>query len=291
MKLGTVAGVQLRLNILFLLLLILYAGLGLLKEVLIIIASVLVHEIAHTVMAAILKVKVVEIELMPFGGQAKIDDFVGLEPEQEIYVALTGPLLSLSVAAIFYFLSPQPYSQEVKLFITFNIFLGCFNLVPALPLDGGRIVKALLSTRIGYRKATLSIAGAGKLIALGMIAAGMYLTWKQNNAINYIIMGIFLLWAANRESKLLSYSFMRQLIHKKDELSREGMLPSQQFVAQGQTLVKKVLNSTRPTFYILVVVVDENQEIKEILTETEMIECLLEKGPRAILADVRNQHW
>lgn len=251
-------------------------------------ASVLMHEIAHTVLAFILKVKVTEIELMPFGGQAKIEDFTGLEPEQEIYVALAGPVISLSVATIFYFLPLHFNNPNVSLFITFNAFLGFFNLIPALPLDGGRIARALLSTRIGYKKATLYIARAGKMIALGIIGWGGWLILKEPEAANYIIIGIFLFWAANREGKLLAYAFVRYLIHKKNELSREGLLPSQQVIVQPETLVKKVLHHTRPTFYLLAVVVNENHEIMGVITEAELIENLFEKGPRTKLSDCRH---
>jgi stage IV sporulation protein FB len=285
MKLGAIAGVQLKLNLLFLLLMVVYGCLGLIEEVFIIVASVLIHEIAHAVLALILHVKVAEIELMPFGGQAKIEDFTGLEPEQEIYVALAGPLISLSVAAIFYFL-PSSTNPAISLFITFNFFLGFFNLIPALPLDGGLVVRALLSTRIGYRKATLRVALAGKIIALGITGWGGYLTYMHHNASNYIIIGVFLFWAANRESKLLAYSFMRYLIHKKGELSREGFLPSQQIVVQPETLVKKILHQTRPTYYILAVILNEKHEIVGMLTEAELIECLFEKGPWATLSDL-----
>lgn len=225
MKLGTITGVQLRLNLFFLLLMVLYGYLGLIEQALIIMASVLIHEIAHTVLALILRVKVAEIELMPFGGQAKIEDFTGLDPEQEIYVALAGPLISLSVAAIFYFLPSN--NPAVSTFITFNAFLGFFNLLPALPLDGGRVARALLSTRIGYRKATKRVAFVGQIMALLIAGWGGYQTFMQYDASNYIIIGLFLFWAAHRESKLLAYSFMRYLIHKKSELSKEGFLPSQ----------------------------------------------------------------
>jgi stage IV sporulation protein FB len=284
MKLGTIAGVQLKANPLFLLLLVLYGCLGLMEEAFIILASLLLHEIAHTGMAFIQGVRVAEIELMPFGGQAKIEDFTGLDPEPEIYVALAGPLISLSLAAIFDFLvvSDKP---AVGLFVTFNYFLGIFNLLPALPLDGGRVTRALLSTRIGYRKATVYIALTGKILALGIAGWGAYQTYLQQNAANFIIIGVFLFWAAAREGKLLAYSFMRYLIHKKGELSRQGYLPSHQMVVQPETAIKKILHNTRPTYYILAVIINENHQILEVLTEAELIECLFELGPRATCSD------
>ncbi|MGI5920425.1 MAG: M50 family metallopeptidase [Syntrophomonadaceae bacterium] len=285
MKLGKIAGVTFRLNPLFFLLCFAYGYLGLLEEVLIIIASVLMHEIAHTVMALVLKVKVAEIELLPFGGQAKIEDFTGLDPEQEIYVAMAGPVLSLSLAAVFYFGVSKLGNIDTRLFVTFNIVLGCFNLLPALPLDGGRVLRAMCSTIVGYKKATQWAANLGKIIALVLIGGGSYLTYLHINNANYVVIGIFLYWAAHREARFLAYSFMRYLVNKKSELSRQGLLPSRQVVSEPQTLVKKILDSTRPTYYLIVVLVNENHEIIGMKTEAELIECLFTKGPRARLCD------
>lgn len=285
MRLGKVAGVTFRINPLFLMLCFVYGYLGLLEEVLIIMASVLMHEIAHTLMALMLKVKVAEIELLPFGGQAKIEDFTGLDPEQEIYVALAGPVLSLSLAAFFYFGAPHIWNIDTGLFANFNAVLGCFNLLPALPLDGGRVLRALCSTMVGYKKATRWAAALGKIIGLLLIAGGGYLTYKQANSANYILIGILLYWAANREANFLAYSFMRYLVNKKGELSRQGLLPSQQVVSQPETVVKKILDTTRPTYYLVVIIVNEKHEVVGMRTEAELIECLFEKGPRARLSD------
>lgn len=285
MKLGKVAGVTFRINPLFLLLCLVYGYLGLLEEVLIIMTSVLMHEIAHTVMALVLKVKVAEIELLPFGGQAKIEDFTGLDPEQEIYVALAGPVLSLSLAAFFYFGGLELGNIDTRLFAAFNAVLGCFNLLPALPLDGGRVLRALCSPVMGYKKATRWAANLGKIIGLALIAGGSYLTYWQVTNANYILIGILVCWAANREAKFLAYSFMRYLVNKKGELSRQGLLPSRQVVSQPDTLIKKILDTTRPTYYLVVIVVNEKHEVVGMRTEAELIECLFEKGPRARLCD------
>ncbi|MDD4801798.1 MAG: M50 family metallopeptidase [Syntrophomonas sp.] len=285
MLLGRFAGVRIKFNIYFMLLCAVYFYLGLGWEVLFIFGSVLVHEIGHTVIALILGVKVAEIELLPFGGQAKIEDFTGLEPEREIYIALAGPLVSLSLAGIFYFLQPNYISAYLPMFININLFLGLFNLCPALPLDGGRILRALLSTRIGYKKATVSAARVGKFIALGIIIYGSYLIYRQQMGLNYLIVGILLFWAAHRESKLLVFAFMRFLVKKKNDLANNGILPSQQIVSQPTTLLKKILESTRPTYYLTIMAVDDYGHLINIFTESEVIECYLDKGPSSTLKD------
>lgn len=285
MRLGKIAGVRIRVNILFLLICIIYSALGLAEEVLIIFASVLVHEIAHVIIALVLGVKVAEIELLPFGGQAKIEDFTGLEPDREIYIALAGPAASLSMAGIFYFLHDNITSSYLPLFININLFLGVFNLVPALPLDGGRILRALLASLIGYKKATARAAILGKIIAIGLSLFGIYKVYYQQSGANYILVGMLLFWAARREGKLLAYAFMRYLVNKKSDLAKHGILPAQQVISREDTLLKKILDSTRPSYYLIVVAVNEADHLTGMYTEAELIERFFELGPGARLRD------
>ncbi|MGR6835375.1 M50 family metallopeptidase [Syntrophomonas erecta] len=281
MNLGKIAGVSLVVNPLFLLLCLVYIWLGWGLEILIITSAVLVHEIAHTLMAAGLGVKVVEIELLPFGGQARMEDLTGSEPDKEIFIALAGPLTSLSLAAFFHFLYSGSDSEPVSLFIYINLLLGCFNLLPALPLDGGRILRAWLSRISGYKKATARAALLGKLCAILIGGLGVYIAYYNIVGINLVIIAAILYWAAWREGQLLFYSFMRFLVNKKGELARNGMLPARQLVAYPDTLVKEVIASCKPSYYMLVVIVDNQHRIIGMKSEAELIELLMDKGPGA----------
>lgn len=284
MRLAKIAGIDFKLNLLFLLLGLIYVLLGLGKEILLISASVLVHEIAHIMTAFNFGIKVSEVELLPFGGQAKIDDFMGLEPEKEIYMSLAGPLISLSLAGAAFWLLTV-IGQQWELFARINLFLGCFNLLPALPLDGGRVLRAAWSKKMGYRRATARAANAGKICAVAIAVIGIYLTYTRLVGANLIIIGIILYWAANREKKLLAYTFMRFLVNKKNELSKYGYMNSQQIIAQPHTLIKDILGNSRPAYYLTVLIIDDDGTIIGMRTEAELIECLLEKGPGSSIKD------
>jgi len=284
MILGKIAGIRVRINWLFLLLCAIYTYLGLGSEILIIFASVLLHELSHTIMAALLKVRVTEIELLPFGGQARIDDFNGLDPDREIYIALAGPIMSLSLAAIFYFL-PANLLLKSSLLIQINLFLGIFNFLPALPLDGGRVLRAILSLHMGYKRATAVSANLGKAIAVLICIYGIYLFYIQQSGANYMLAGIILFWAARREGLLLSYAFMRYLVNKKSELASKGFLSSRQVVGLEEALVKSILEATRPNYYTVVLVLDQQHRPRGMISEAELIECLFSRGPLARLKD------
>lgn len=285
MRLGRLAGVRLKLNPLLLLLALVYWWLGLGLEVLLVLTAVLLHELAHLIAARSLHVTVQEVELLPFGGQAKVEDFTGLEPEKEIIIAITGPACSLTLAAVFYFLTPYLSIAKAEFFTTVNLLLGLFNLLPVLPLDGGRVLRAQLSRRQGYKKATSWAARLGQIAGIALVAWGVYKTLSSLDGLNIIAAGVILFWSARREGRLLAYSFMRYLVNKKGDLARNGHLPAQQYVSRPDTLVKTILQASSPTYYLLVVVVSDNHQVQGMITEAELIECLFEKGPLATISD------
>ena len=285
MRFARIAGIDIKINLFFLLLAIVYGYFGMLQEIIVIFASVIIHEFAHTLIGLLLGIKVVEIEILPFGGQAQIESFHGLDPDKEIYVALAGPLCSLSLAALFYFLPLIPSSSYLQLLIKLNLLLGLFNLIPCLPLDGGRILRAVMARSIGFKKATATAALSGKIVGLSLLTAGIYLTYFYFRGANLILIGILLYWSANREGKLLMYSFMRFLVKKKSELSIKGFLPARQIVCTPEIEIKSILGATMPSYYLLVVVIDKDHGVAGILSEAELIEQLLERGPATRIND------
>jgi len=142
-------------------------------------ASVVFHELAHSVVAQGYKIKVLSITLFIFGGLARI----GREPTkaiQEFNIAIAGPLASGFLAGLFYLLTRIfPYSQMLGALSTHlyetNFLLAAFNLLPGFPLDGGRIFRAMVwGATKDYARATRVAGASGKIIAYGMIIFGVW---------------------------------------------------------------------------------------------------------------------
>lgn len=148
--------------------------------VLLLAVSVLVHELSHTVVARAYKLPVRRIMLYPLGGMSEIDK----EPEtplREFCVSAAGPALSLVLAAIgFGLLSVFPYGWGGALswaFLWMNLVVGAFNLLPGLPLDGGRMLRAVLWKITGKASSgTIGAAWAGRVLAVVILAGSVYLS-------------------------------------------------------------------------------------------------------------------
>lgn len=141
-------------------------------------ASILAHELAHSLVARKRDVETTDITLMLFGGLANIEE-ISNDPKDEVKIAASGPLTSLALGLIFILVgsyAPAFLLEDIRLVILYtgqlNVFLAIFNLLPAFPSDGGRILRALLAQRTSFRRATEIASKVGKGFALAFGIAG-----------------------------------------------------------------------------------------------------------------------
>lgn len=140
---------------------------------------VLVHELSHSFTALRNDVKVSAIILLPFGGASIIED-AHLNPLKEFNIAIVGPLTSLVLGGIFglivIFTPSGPFTLIFQLLFLINVLLGVFNLLPAFPMDGGRVLRSYLQRKHDLYKSTMITAKVTKyILALIIIGSLVYL--------------------------------------------------------------------------------------------------------------------
>lgn len=165
--------------------------------------SVLAHELGHSFIALRDKIAVKGITLFIFGGVAQIEE-EPRTPGSEFRIAIAGPLVSLALAILFgvawmldsqipYLAAPSAYLMRI------NFILAVFNLIPGFPLDGGRVLRAIVWRSTGdFRQATRVATYAGQAVAFGFIGFGLYYLFQGNfvNGLWLIFIGWFLQNAA-----------------------------------------------------------------------------------------------
>jgi len=183
-----------------------------LSTCLIFFACVLAHELSHSLVSKAHGTPVRDITLFIFGGVAQIVS----EPEKpgkEFLMAFAGPLVSIAIAILFRFVvfvirSPlHPISALAYWLSRINLILAIFNLVPGFPLDGGRLLRAVVWKITGnFRKATRVASGAGQFVAFLLIFFGMFMffTGRFFNGIWFVFIGWFLNNAAERSYRLVA---------------------------------------------------------------------------------------
>lgn len=167
--------------------------------------SIALHELGHSVVALAKGCRVREILLMPIGGAAQLDR-MPTRPMDEFLMAIAGPAVSLALAAAgiwggqYVTVAPLVYAHPPINVVEFlgwvNFGLAFFNLLPSFPMDGGRVLRAALSPRMGRLRATYVAARLGKLMA---VLFGLYGLFREDRNWSLVAIAFFIYIAAGNE--------------------------------------------------------------------------------------------
>ena len=224
-RIGQVSGIAIRIHITFFLILILgaiqwggpYGGQGAVFGVilmLLLFTCVVLHELGHSLVAQRFHIPVREIVLLPIGGVALLSRTPS-KPLHELLIALAGPLVNVIIAAILLAITgattalglldtsailqtrelTPSFSTLLLWLLAANISLVVFNLIPAFPLDGGRILRAILAMVMSFRRATQISAVVGQLIAIALGSFGLV----SGNLV-LVLVAVFIFFGANQEN-------------------------------------------------------------------------------------------
>ncbi len=183
-RLGRLFGVPVYLHFTFLLLLGLVALVGLVRGgfaaalagtlmIASVFACVLLHEFGHILAARRYGIPTQDVILLPIGGLARLARMPD-EPRQELVVALAGPAVNVAIAAALFPVVSLGASPFLAQLFAINLILAAFNMLPAFPMDGGRVLRALLARRMSYVRATDLAATIGKGMAVLLAFAGLF---------------------------------------------------------------------------------------------------------------------
>jgi stage IV sporulation protein FB len=242
--------------------------------------SVVLHEFGHIAVARHFGVRTGEILLLPIGGVAKLDSLPE-KPAQEIAIAIAGPAVSLLIAAVLLAAAgglpgpPEIAGGELNLSLVAqlglaNLVLGLFNLIPAFPMDGGRVLRALIATRTGFDRATRIAAAAGQVLAFGFGLLGLV----AGNPL-LLLVGVFVYLAAGAEGGVARMRALFSGVTAADlMMTRLESLPTQATVGDA---VDALLRTSQHEFAI----VDDDGRLDGILTRDSLLGALRKAGSEA----------
>jgi Zn-dependent protease len=249
---------------------------------------VVLHEFGHALTAKRFHINTRDITLYPIGGVARLES-IPKKPKGELLVALAGPAVNLVISGILFpFVNMEMWKEGVGKFsevnahnflfsfATVNIWLAVFNLIPAFPMDGGRVFRALLSFKLPRVQATRIAAGLGQLIALVFMLIGFYVNPFM------IFIGLFIFLGAQAEAS-----------HAQTEALMEGQRLQQVTMRQVPVItpettltevVNMILDSQKKNF-----VVEEEGKIVGTLGQSEVIKGLRERGEDVLVKEVMDK--
>ncbi|MDL2289678.1 site-2 protease family protein [Clostridia bacterium OttesenSCG-928-F22] len=279
MKIGSLFGVDIFVSKFFILVLLAVALLNLWDKVVMIYIIICVHELAHLLAAKILHVRIKRLEFLPFGCSAKIEETLELRPLYEAAIALSGPLSNILMALVAVFIKYYiAFDVDIVRFVQINLLLGGFNLLPALPMDGGRTLRALLSRRMGIKRALSVTLIITAIISAGALAGGVYLLIQGIiNPNLFMIAGLLLVYTL-RGRRETSYLKMRSFTHGGDVMKRSGVMGVRQIAVREDTTLGRLMDMLIAGRYHIVTVVNKQFGKCGQLDEGDIMDAYIKYG-------------
>lgn len=250
-------------------------------------ASVTLHEFGHSLQARKYGVSVRDITLLPFGGLARLEEFPE-KPGQEFRIAIAGPLVNFAIGLVliglgalvsiptlvslpelFQSLGEASWSGLWAYLTMANLALGLFNLIPAYPMDGGRVLRALLAARLDYHRATRIAVAVGQGLALLLGLWGF-----TSGSYSLILIAIFVWLGAGQEGKQVEVKSVLQEMTVGQAMTREPRT-----VQLNDTLgqaVELTLSTAQADFPV---VESAHGRPLGLLTEADLLKGLRAQGP------------
>ncbi len=294
-NIGSIAGTAIRIHITFLLFLIWIFAAGWasggieaawysLAFMMLLFACVVAHEFGHIFTARAFGVATPDVTLLPIGGVARLER-IPETPSEEFLIAIAGPLVNVAIAVVLLIAVPtnlnvahfasleNTHVSMVDRLIEANLFLAVFNLIPAFPMDGGRVLRALLAIRLGHLRATEIAAVIGQWTAFALGFYGLF----QNPLLIFI--AIFVYLAAASEAQMVALRAMSRDVPISAAMMTEftTLTPDEHIDAAVETL----LRTSQTAFPV----VDAGQHLVGLIGRAEIIKALRELGPNAPVAE------
>ena len=248
----------------------------------------IIHEITHIAVAHFLGVGISYMEILPFGICARLKSDIIKNPAHEIIIALSGPVFNLLAATCAYFIINSRISAN-ELFTYFfycNIAMALVNFIPALPLDGGRVLRAILTMRTGSVRAYKLTLKLSRIPIFLLLLTSSYLIITSRFNFSFILIGVFLLSNLCTEQKNVSKIALREMLTFENKLKTTDMNHTTVITAHQTTPARKILKHLSYSSYNIIHVVDDKLRILKTLTEGQIIRALTSQGIRVTLEDI-----
>jgi Zn-dependent protease/CBS domain-containing protein len=294
-----ILGVPVRFHFTFILLVVFLGAIGLESPsgaqaaiyILALFASVLLHELGHAVVSKAYGIRVLEIVMFPIGGVARMER--NPKPKEELWIALAGPAVNIIIAGLIIggtalmtgtirwesIFSRRSNEDMIGQIAAGNVVLALFNLLPAFPMDGGRVLRALLAMRQGESAATATAARAGRVLAILM---GLYGLISANFILLFVAFFVYL--GAVQENAAAVGRSLTQGVPL-----RAAMVTDFRTLTHGQTLrdAANLLLATSQLDFPVVY----GEQVLGLLGRSRLLRAMANEGPDAYVSTVMDREF
>lgn len=272
----------------FLLILIGYKGNLVLTFIMIII-----HETVHFLTARKLGYTSDYVELYPFGTKLEFNSLDNASLKQNLIIAASGSVVNICLALLGVFLW-LIFKHKIFLNIfMINLSLGLFNLLPVIPLDGGLILKELLSTKVRYKDSSRIVIGISIGTGLLLLTLNFIIFIVYNININIYIIAVVIIYFSYLERERVKYIIMIDIIRKRQRLHRKKYIECKCTSVHFSVELAFVMGLMDKNKYNIFLILNDEMKLIGIIYEEEIIAILKEKGNMSVmeLLDSKVNNW
>lgn len=244
----------------------------------------LFHEGGHFIAAKYLGMKIKIFKIMPFGAELRFENQHKVKGMREIALSISGPLVNLlfCISSIAFL----PQTESSQFFICANASVFIFNMLPVLPLDGGRIMKALFYLRSGEISSVKYVLVISKIFDVILIILGFGILYYTEFNFSILLIGVFVMFYIFDENKNYALLEKKAALDYKSKLVGKNSLKTRSISAKDGGSAASLLNNFTYKDFCVVNVLDKHYTITGILTEAEIIDYLMNIDSGATVFDI-----
>lgn len=235
--------------------------------------ALIIHELSHILVSMAQGGKIHKLRVFPIGLNAVFSEDFNKDTNTFL-INISGPLSNILISLGCFLLSTYylPKSDNMRFFILTNVFLAVFNMLPVLPLDGGRILRDILTSQIGLFKAYKYSIRVSKGLGLFIILIG--LVQIHNNIYNFslIFLGSYIFCFLKNEKSEVYFMNIKNLVYKRSRFLRKGVYPGRELVVIKTMRLGDIVKDMDFDRFHIIYVLDEDMRLARVFTEQEIID-------------------
>jgi stage IV sporulation protein FB len=258
-----------------LLVIILMSLTGHFAEYFMVLASMLLHELGHLFAALLLMKKVYAVKILPIGFNILADES-GCSLRESLLIYLGGPVVNilLFISCLLINSYYLPKTDNMLFFIWINLYLSALNMIPILPMDGGRILRNLLSGKTGIFFANNIMRWISGFFSVLIILLGILQLYYSSYNFSLLAIGAYLLFFVKSDNMEAAIMNIKQIIYRRSRLLKKGIYPARHLVVIQSTFLHTVVQSMDFDRFHIIHVLNDKMKLVRTFSEQELMDAM-----------------
>ena len=239
---------------------------------------VFIHEFSHALMAKLVGVKKVEIKITPIGFSMTGDEFKDISFAKEVAIVIAGPAANIIMSVIFYFIYKNYHFDIFEISMKTNLVLGSFNLLPALPLDGSRLLNLYLQRKYTCKRAHKIKVNTSMITGVLIFSCFIFLIFNNTLNISLGLLSFFIINISYKEKGRIVYIIIGDIMKKKVKFLRNRYIENKSLCIIYKYTLLETLSLIDKNKYYTFIVLDDDMKVIDKVYEQEIIEGLKSYG-------------